>query len=161
MRTYAAVKAEIAKLEAQAEALRAAEVADVVGRIREAIATYSLTAADLGLARSTVKKNRAPPKLSRSIGVPEYRDPKTGKTWTGRGKPPMWIAGVKNRDRYLIDAQAASNGTSVAAPQSSKRATASEGSARNAGARKSVGRKRAITPAKTPAVELESGVASS
>jgi len=38
-----------------------------------------------------------------TVGVPKYGDPKTGKTWTGRGKPPAWIAGVKNRDPYLID----------------------------------------------------------
>ena len=32
----------------------------------------------------------------------KYLDEKTGATWTGRGKPPTWIAG-KNRDHFLIE----------------------------------------------------------
>jgi DNA-binding protein H-NS len=28
-------------------------------------------------------------------------DPYSGKTWTGRGKPPAWIAG-RNREKFLI-----------------------------------------------------------
>ena len=46
-------------------------------------------------------------KKAATIGVAKYRDPKTGKTWTGRGKPPGWIAGVKSRAPYLIEKQAA------------------------------------------------------
>lgn len=33
--------------------------------------------------------------------APKYRDPVSGQTWTGRGKPPAWIAG-KDRDQFLI-----------------------------------------------------------
>ncbi|MFP3741092.1 H-NS family nucleoid-associated regulatory protein, partial [Burkholderia sp. SIMBA_019] len=33
----------------------------------------------------------------------KYQDPKTGNTWSGRGKPPKWIVG-KNRERFLIGA---------------------------------------------------------
>lgn len=32
---------------------------------------------------------------------PKYRDPATGNTWTGRGKPPRWLAG-KDRDAFKI-----------------------------------------------------------
>jgi hypothetical protein len=46
--TYSQIRAEIAKLEAQAEAARKAEIAGVVGRMKEAIAFYGLSAADLG-----------------------------------------------------------------------------------------------------------------
>jgi len=55
--TLAALNAQIAKLEAQAEALRTKEVAGVVARIREAIVHYGLTATDLGLSSA---KSRAP-----------------------------------------------------------------------------------------------------
>lgn len=34
--------------------------------------------------------------------APKYRDPKTGATWSGRGKAPQWIASARNRDRFLI-----------------------------------------------------------
>jgi DNA-binding protein H-NS len=37
----------------------------------------------------------------KSPGTPKYRDPATGKTWTGRGKPPVWIQG-KDRSQFLI-----------------------------------------------------------
>jgi DNA-binding protein H-NS len=39
-------------------------------------------------------------------GVAIYVDPKSGATWTGRGRAPAWIANAKNRDRFLIDADA-------------------------------------------------------
>ncbi|WP_282892473.1 H-NS family nucleoid-associated regulatory protein, partial [Xanthobacter autotrophicus] len=32
----------------------------------------------------------------------KYLDPNSGATWTGRGKPPAWIAG-KDRDQFLIE----------------------------------------------------------
>ena len=31
----------------------------------------------------------------------KYRDPATGATWSGRGKPPQWIAG-KDRTPFVI-----------------------------------------------------------
>ncbi|WP_081065918.1 H-NS family nucleoid-associated regulatory protein [Burkholderia diffusa] len=33
----------------------------------------------------------------------KYRDPKTDKTWSGRGRPPAWIA-ASARGRLLIQA---------------------------------------------------------
>jgi DNA-binding protein H-NS len=32
----------------------------------------------------------------------KYLNPKTGDTWTGRGKPPAWIQG-KDREQFLIE----------------------------------------------------------
>jgi len=32
---------------------------------------------------------------------PCLRDPDSGSTWSGRGKPPKWIAG-QERDNFLI-----------------------------------------------------------
>ncbi|MEM5368973.1 H-NS family nucleoid-associated regulatory protein [Paraburkholderia azotifigens] len=31
-----------------------------------------------------------------------YADPKTGATWSGRGRAPDWIAGAKERTKFLI-----------------------------------------------------------
>ena len=33
--------------------------------------------------------------------APKYRDPATGKTWTGRGRAPTWLDG-KDRAQFLI-----------------------------------------------------------
>lgn len=45
-------------------------------------------------------KRKAGPKKGMTV-APKYRNPATGATWTGRGKPPTWIAD-KNRDQFLI-----------------------------------------------------------
>jgi DNA-binding protein H-NS len=172
MKTYSAIKAEIARLEKQAEAARKAEVAGVIAKIRAAVATYGLTAADLGFGRGAARaastsKAKGSKKTSTTIGVPKYRDPKTGKTWTGRGKPPAWITGVKNRDPYLIDEQTA--GTAGATPSKrSANGTRKPGVAaqakrktRLAPAKKgaAIRRKSRPTPVKTPAVQIEAGAA--
>ncbi|WP_295638330.1 H-NS histone family protein [uncultured Methylibium sp.] len=107
MKTYASLQAEIAKLEKEAQALRKAEVGKVIASIKAAVATYGLTAADLGLNGSAKRRKMANGKKAATIGIAKYRDPKTGKTWTGRGKPPGWIAGAKSRAPYLIEKQAA------------------------------------------------------
>jgi len=97
MSQYSELKAQIARLQAQAEDARRAEVAEVIAMIRERIEEYGLSAEDLGFA--TAARRGRPPK--KAPLPPRYRDPKTGATWSGRGKPPKWIAG-KNRERFEI-----------------------------------------------------------
>ena len=99
--TLAALNAQIAKLQAQAEALRAKEVAGVVTRIREAIVHYGLTAADLGLgsAKSKAPKGAAvtatPNAKGKAAGSKAGRTIKfadgKGGTWSGVGKRPSWF----------------------------------------------------------------------
>ncbi|MFL9964299.1 H-NS family nucleoid-associated regulatory protein, partial [Paraburkholderia sediminicola] len=36
-----------------------------------------------------------------------YRDPKSGATWSGRGRAPAWLATVRDRTKFLIDGTAA------------------------------------------------------
>ena len=169
MKTYSDIKAEIAKLERQAEAARKAEVAGVVAKIKTAIVAYGLTAADLGLGRGASKAARAAKaksskKAATAVGTPKYRDPKSGKTWTGRGKPPTWIAGVKNRDAYLIDGAA---GTAGATPpkqsaNGARKARVATKAAGKSAPTKKGGASRTARPAPViaPAVQIESGVAS-
>jgi DNA-binding protein H-NS len=108
-KTLAAIEAEIARLKGMADKIYKDEVAGVIERMRTAIDHYGLTAADLGFgAGAGARKTKgsasgAATKTGLIAGVAKYRDPATGKTWTGRGKPPAWIAGVANRDAFLID----------------------------------------------------------
>ena len=131
METYKAVMAQIEKLKSKAEQLRQAEIKGVVDRIREAMAHYGLTAENLRLsgkaaagkpaakkAAKKVGKKAAKLKPATKPGAPKYRDPVSGKTWTGRGKPPNWIVGVSDRSAFLIDASSAP----AAKPVSSKKA---------------------------------------
>jgi DNA-binding protein H-NS len=170
MKSYSAIKAEIAKLEKQAEAARKAEVAGVVGKIQKAIAAYGLTATDLGFGAGKTKKDastrqaKTSPKAATATGVAKYRDPKTQKTWTGRGKPPAWIAGVKDRDAYLISpapANATPTGpvhTRVKKPRAGTAGQLSKPASAKKKAR--AARKTGPAPIKTPAVQIESGGAS-
>lgn len=94
MATYKDLLAQKAKLDEQLEAARAAEVETAIAQVRQIVLEYGLTAEDLGLATKAKKRKGG-------IVPPKYQDPKSGATWTGRGRAPAWIAG-KNFDRYLI-----------------------------------------------------------
>jgi DNA-binding protein H-NS len=67
--------------------------ADAVARVRAIVAEFDLTARDVFPVAT--RKGAANP------GEPKYRDPVSGKVWTGRGKPPNWIQG-KDRSQFLI-----------------------------------------------------------
>ena len=99
MSQYAELKVQIAKLQAQADEVRRAEMIEVIADIRQKIADFGLSAADLGFLEPP--RRGRPPKAKKMPLAPKYRDPKTGVTWTGRGRVPGWMQG-KNRDRYLI-----------------------------------------------------------
>ncbi|HTI17103.1 MAG TPA: H-NS histone family protein [Trinickia sp.] len=99
MSQYADLKAQIAKLQEQADEVRRAEMGDVIADIRQKIAEFGLSAADLGFAEH--RRRGRPPKVKKEPLPAKYRDPKTGASWSGRGRAPTWIHG-KNRDRYLI-----------------------------------------------------------
>lgn len=156
MKSYADIKAQISRLEKEASLARQKELNEVVASIREKMEVYGLTIADLGL-----KGGRAKGKLGakRPAGVPKYRDPKSGKTWTGHGKPPNWISGSKNRDVFLIGGEptpAAAASKKAAAPAASpdkepaKKAAAEKPSrkvaAKKAPAKKAAAKKAADKP---------------
>jgi DNA-binding protein H-NS len=103
-KTYADIQKEIAALQKAAEAARQKEVAGVIDRIKVAIATYQLSARDLGLAGRPVAapKRRKARKTAKPAAAVRYRD-EAGHTWSGRGRRPGWFtsalaAGKKAED---------------------------------------------------------------
>lgn len=126
--TLAALNAQIAKLQAQAEALRAKEVTEVVARIRETMKRYGLTAADIGGATAKASKDAvfapAKPKgkvtAKRTARKIKFADGKGG-TWSGIGKRPQWfrdaLAAGKKLEELLAKASnkgsAADSGSST------------------------------------------------
>ena len=108
-KTYAQVLKQIDGLKAEAERLRRHEIDGVIGRIRDAIRHYGLTAADLGLARGqgaakpAAKKTRGRRKGKAAAGaVAKYRD-EQGRTWVGRGKRPQWLRDALAAGKSLQD----------------------------------------------------------
>lgn len=116
-KSYAQVMKQIDGLKLQAEKLRNSEVTGVVKRIRDAIAFYNLTAADLGLgskANATgmagmASKAAAPAKGKKRKGaaakgpkVVKFRND-SGGTWGGIGKRPQWLRDAINSGQQLSD----------------------------------------------------------
>lgn len=164
MKTYQAVRAEIARLEKQAEDLRRQELKTVIAQVRQAIADYGLTAADLGMGSG---RKRAVSAGRRASTKPaKYRDPKTGQTWTGHGRPPAWIAAAKDRNAFLIDAAAAPAKVTKQAKAKPAKAAKAIKPAKSAKSAKPGTKTRSAARAKKPraaaksaAVQIESGVA--
>ncbi|WP_395061109.1 H-NS family nucleoid-associated regulatory protein [Paraburkholderia silvatlantica] len=101
MSSYKELLAQREKLEKQIEEAKAREYAEVLDEIKQKMADYGITLAELGGGgRAGVKAAKAASR-SRASVAPKYRDPDSGSTWSGRGKPPRWIAG-QDRDRFLI-----------------------------------------------------------
>lgn len=99
-KSYEALQAEIQKLQKEAEAVRAQEVAEVVAKIKAAIAVYGITAKDLGLVAAPGKAKTGPKPAAKAgararrkpqAGRPaKYRDD-AGNEWVGFGKRPAWF----------------------------------------------------------------------
>ena len=102
--TLAALNAQIAALQAQADALRKKEVAEVIAKVKDAIVHYGLTAADLGFGKAAGNVGKPPAAVG---GMPAKKDRKNaaempaakavkfkddqGHTWGGIGKRPDWF----------------------------------------------------------------------
>lgn len=95
MATYKQLTEQLAKVQAQMAAAREKEMAATIESIKERIAEYGITAEELGFS----SKRSASRKKTGGL-PPKYRDPKTGATWSGRGRAPAWLG--KRRDRFLI-----------------------------------------------------------
>lgn len=86
---------EIAKLKQQADEIREGEKAEVIARVKEAVAYYGITAADLGLGKAPKQglsnangKRAGKPKAL--AGRIKFKDD-AGHTWSGFGPKPRWF----------------------------------------------------------------------
>jgi DNA-binding protein H-NS len=94
MATYRQLTAQLEKLQQKIGKEREKALAEAIAEIRAKIEEFDITAEELGFRTSG-----AAAKPKRSL-PPKYRNPKTGETWSGRGRAPAWLG--KNRARFLI-----------------------------------------------------------
>lgn len=80
------------ELEARIAEVRFSERASAIANARAIIAEHGLTAEDLFSVKAVKAKK---------VVAAKYKDPETGKTWSGRGRVPKWLEG-KNNDDFLI-----------------------------------------------------------
>lgn len=78
-------------------ALKANERSSAITKIRSIVDEFDLKPEDI-FARIGSGKLR---KTSTKKVEAKYRDPISGKDWSGRGLAPKWISG-KNKEDYLI-----------------------------------------------------------
>ncbi|MGE8375935.1 MAG: H-NS histone family protein [Diaphorobacter nitroreducens] len=91
---YKTLLKQKAEIEARIAEVLKTEKGEVIAKIRALVADYNLTQEDVF---STGKR-----KSPAGAGVAKYRDPSTGATWTGRGKPPAWIKEAVDRSAFEI-----------------------------------------------------------
>ncbi|WP_043284830.1 H-NS histone family protein [Paraburkholderia oxyphila] len=159
MVTLDAINLKIAKLQKQAATVAQKQSSTGLTKIRDLMNKYGLSVADI---ESFVgkKRGRKPSALAAAgaaktprTGVhhvePKYADPKTGATWSGRGRAPAWISGAKDRSKFLIGAGANTKAAEV------KSAPAEKAPVKRAAAKKSVTKKAVVKTAvaKKPATK--------
>ena len=146
MASYARLKKQLETLQAQVESARQAELLPIIKRMQREMATHGISVADLDAVPNPAKKAAKKVAGKRSVrgaGAPKFKDPKSGRTWSGFGRAPGWIAGARDRTKFLIDGSETAKG----APASPKAASKSSSALKKVSAKKSVG-KKAGKPAK-------------
>jgi DNA-binding protein H-NS len=91
MPTVRELKDQIATLQAELNARIVLERKEVIAEIKEQISIYQIPVEALW---------GQDPKKKMPIGT-IFKDPVSGKTWSGKGPAPQWIAG-KDRESFRI-----------------------------------------------------------
>lgn len=91
MKSLKTLLAEQEALDAEIARQKKHAASEALAQIHGLIAEFGFTAQQVFPWRPATKKVTA-----------KYQNPQTGATWTGRGKPPAWIAG-KDREQFLVE----------------------------------------------------------
>ncbi|WP_446901267.1 H-NS histone family protein [Burkholderia sp. YIM B11467] len=97
MATYRQLSAQLERLQQKIDKEREKAISDAIADIRAKIEEYDITPEELGFRPAGSAATAAKPKRTLP---PKYLNPKTGETWSGRGRSPTWLG--KNRARFLI-----------------------------------------------------------
>jgi DNA-binding protein H-NS len=98
---------ELERAKQRVDQLRAQHRAKAIADVREKIKIYGLSAAELGFVRTVtaqaahgaVQESERTAADRRSQVKPKYRSPDGSETWSGRGKPPLWLQALLDRGR--------------------------------------------------------------
>ena len=100
MTTLEQLIAQKEALEKQIAETRERELASAIAQVKALVAAHELTAADVFPGSTRKVRGDGAKKATNKVAA-KYRDPISGKTWSGRGLAPKWLAG-KNKADYLI-----------------------------------------------------------
>ena len=93
MSTYQELLAQRTALEAEIDPAKGAARANALTNVRQLVSEFNINSREIyGVHRNSTRRRPNP----------KYRDPETGATWSGRGRPPAWIED-KDRVPFEID----------------------------------------------------------
>lgn len=92
MASYQEILSQIEELQQKAKEARKQETAGAIAEIKRLMAEFGITIEDLG-GKSGKSKARG--------AAAKYRDPASGKTWSGRGRRPAWVAELEKQGKSL------------------------------------------------------------
>jgi DNA-binding protein H-NS len=98
MATLKELLAQKEALEAQIAQTRQSELAEAIAQVKSLVDAHGLTVEDI--FGSGARRARAGEKKVSKVAA-KYKDPISGKTWSGRGIAPKWLEG-KNKEDYAI-----------------------------------------------------------
>lgn len=95
MTSYAEYVEQIAKLQSLAETARKDEINGAIQKIKDLMQLHGVTVDDLSSGtRSKAAK-------AKGTVAPQFKNPESGETWTGRGRSPRWLEG-KDKEAFRI-----------------------------------------------------------
>lgn len=116
------IKSQLKRLQLKASLIEA-QSNNALEQIRKLMLKHGLSVSDI---ERYISKNRASrsatKRATRGASTPSrlYANPKSGETWSGRGRPPEWIRTAKNRDVFLVEGTASSVSQARGRSKSSK-----------------------------------------
>jgi DNA-binding protein H-NS len=108
------IQRRIRALMKQAEKLKTRNKAPALRRVVRLMRQHELSLDEVGAALRGGRKRRgmrkSPAKAKRRRARVMYRNPKTGETWSGRGRPARWVAEAekagRSRNEFLVKPRA-------------------------------------------------------
>ena len=101
MTTISELLAQQKAIEEQISALRKTQTAEAIAKVQAMIAEFGLSQFDVFPASRSIRVKDVKEAKERKPVAAKYRDPETGKTWSGRGIAPKWLQG-KDRAQFAI-----------------------------------------------------------
>lgn len=96
------IEKQINKLKRKMRTLHSRQRRPVITSIIRSMIEYEITPEEIAQAY----ERRSKSSKSKSTAPARFKNPETGDTWTGRGRPPRWIVDAESkgqhREQFLI-----------------------------------------------------------
>jgi DNA-binding protein H-NS len=103
MPSVAELLAQKAELEKMIADVQREEKSSAIAQVKALMSQYNLTLADLGGKSAPTGATRASGPRAGSKVAAKYRDPISGREWTGRGLKPNWLKAALAEGKSLDD----------------------------------------------------------